>query len=104
MKNFLERFRKACVALVFLSISACSSFQLSSRDAAMSEADYQTTVIVYQRLQNDPVTSRYNVHVTAKDGVLTLTGWIDDPQVRSRAISIANGAQSVQSVVDRMSR
>ena len=104
MSRLLKLFRWAAAAPLLLSFPACSSLQISSRDAGMSEADYQTAVIVYQRLQNDPVTSRYNFHVSAEAGVVTLSGWIQDPQVRNRAISVVQGAQSVQTVVDRMSR
>jgi len=70
----------------------------------MSEADYQTAMVVYDRLRNDSVTSKYNFHVTANSGVVTLAGWVDNPQARTRAVSIAKGALSVQAVVDRMSR
>lgn len=104
MKNLTKLSRLAFTAFLFLTLSSCSSFQISHRDVGMSEADYQTTVIVYQRLQNDPVTATQNFHVQAEEGVVTLSGWINDPQVRQRAISIAQGAQSVQAVVDRMSR
>jgi osmotically-inducible protein OsmY len=104
MKNFAKLTKLTFTVFLFLSICACSSFQISPVDVGMSEADYQTAVIVYERLHNDNVTSKYSFHVLAEGGEVTLSGWIDDPQVRSRAISIAQGAQSVQVVVDRMSR
>lgn len=103
--NVLKKLIQSILAApLLLSIYACSTFQLSPNSSAMSEADYQTAIIVYQRLQNDTITSTHHVQVVAENGVITLSGRIEDPQVRRRIISIAEGTQSVQAVVDRLTR
>ena len=104
MKSFRTYLLIVLALPAIFTLCACSSFQMSPDETGMSEADYQTAMVVYERLGNDNITSQYNFHVTANSGVVTLSGWVDNPQARSRAVSIAKGALSVQAVVDRMSR
>lgn len=62
--------------------------------------DAQLAADVAERLQNDPVTGRLNIGVTAMEGVVTLGGNIPDDNARIRAKGIARGTDGVKGVID----
>ncbi len=66
-------------------------------------SDGQLAMTVRSRLQNDPVTGRYDFGVTAIDGVVYLRGSAPpSAAIRARAISLALGAPDVIEVVDHL--
>lgn len=97
-----SRFKWLPLALIGLLLGACQSSTLRPRAETISTADYQTSMKVYQRLNNDPITSRYDFHVVSENGVVTLSGFVPDAQVRSAAVHITRGSFGVQAVVDKM--
>lgn len=66
--------------------------------------DHDIVTDVQDRLRNDEMTSRYTYDVQAEQGVVTLTGFVQNETVRARALNIARGAEGVKGVVDNLSR
>jgi hyperosmotically inducible protein len=50
----------------------------------------------------DDTVKAYRIDVDTKDRVVTLSGAVDTPQARERAVEIARGTEGVQDVVDRL--
>ena len=81
-----------------VAIAGCAGLEASP----MSPGDANLKASVLERLQDDEIVSEQGIGVRASDGVVTLTGSIEDPGVRARAMSIANGSPGVRQVVDRL--
>lgn len=55
-------------------------------------------------LSEDPETAPYEeIGVFCQSGVVTLSGEVDRPEVKQRAVRIARGCQGVKKVIDRIS-
>jgi len=67
-----------------------------------AETDTGITTAVNARLAADDEVSTYNIDVETADGVVTLTGEVDDPRARDRAIELARNTDGVRDVVDRL--
>jgi osmotically-inducible protein OsmY len=94
----------AVIALSCLPIlSGCSTMD-ASRPESMSQADSDVRSAVRDRLREDAVTSRTLFGVVVDSGVVTLTGVVSGPEVRARAVAIAEGTPGVSRVVDQTSR
>jgi len=92
----------AFVALgMFLSVSGCATDKrLGSNLPEMTE-EHALINHIEQRLANDPVTARLRLGVESEDGVVTLSGRIDQPAVRMRAVSVVRGTPGVRGVIDK---
>ena len=67
-----------------------------------AETDTGITTAVNARLAADDQVSTYDIDVETADGVVTLTGEVDDPRARDRAIELARNTDGVRDVVDRL--
>lgn len=67
-----------------------------------AETDTGITTAVNARLAADNEVSTYNIDVETTDSVVTLTGEVDDPRARERAIELARNTDGVRDVVDRL--
>lgn len=67
-----------------------------------AETDTGITTSVNARLAADDEVSTYNIEVETADAVVTLTGEVDDPRARERAIELARTTDGVRDVVDRL--
>lgn len=87
----------------FMAVGCASvSDRGAGAEATLSDLDVRDAVV--DRLREDPVTARQTFGVNVSGGVVTLTGSVRNPQVRMRAISIAEGTPGVTEVVDSIYR
>ena len=104
LQECIDMFRviRAVLAVGWLvSVSGCATGerersplpQLSSEQAMMNQIE--------RRLASDPVTSRLRLGIQSEDGIVTLTGRIDQSAVRMRAVSIVRGTPGVRGVIDK---
>jgi hyperosmotically inducible protein len=70
---------------------------------ACAQSDPGITTAVKSKMAADDTVKSYRIDVDTKDRVVTLSGAVDTPQARDRAIEIARGTKGVQDVVDRLS-
>lgn len=69
---------------------------------ACAQSDPGITTAVKSKMAADDTVKSYRIDVDTKDRVVTLSGAVDTPQARERAIAIARGTEGVQDVVDRL--
>lgn len=65
-------------------------------------ADYRIADAVLKNLEIDPRVPSHLIDVAVSDGVVTLSGSVDDLLARDRAIDVAESTKGVISVVDRI--
>jgi len=70
---------------------------------ACSQTDPGVTTAVKAKLAADDTVKAYKIDVDTKDGVVTLSGTVDNAEMKSRAVQIAQGVQGVKSVNDNLS-
>jgi osmotically-inducible protein OsmY len=97
----LKRFGRAWVMIAAFAGLLCLSMGCGtlSGDAAAS-TDEDIVAAVRERLSTDPVTSRLNLGVQSKGGVVMLSGSVRDSSSRARAVGVAQGTPGVKQVVD----
>lgn len=87
-------------------LSATVAFALASacgQPAARREmSDAAVSQDVTNRLERDVELGSFDLQVTAKDGIVTLIGTVDDEQQRNDAARIAHEAAGVKQVVNRV--
>jgi osmotically-inducible protein OsmY len=69
---------------------------------ACAQSDPGITSAVKSKMAADDTVKSYRIDVDTKDRVVTLSGAVDSPEARERAIQIARGTEGVQDVVDRL--
>jgi hyperosmotically inducible protein len=69
---------------------------------ACAQSDPGITTAVKSKMAADDTVKSYRIDVDTKDRVVTLSGAVDTPQSRTRAIEIARGTDGVRDVVDRL--
>jgi hyperosmotically inducible protein len=69
---------------------------------ACAQSDPGITTAVKSKMAADDTVKSYRIDVDTKDRVVTLSGAVDTPQSRARAIEIARGTDGVRDVVDRL--
>jgi osmotically-inducible protein OsmY len=69
---------------------------------ACAQSDPGITSAVKSKMAADDTVKAYRIDVDTKDRVVTLSGAVDTPQARERAVEIARGTEGVQDVVDRL--
>ena len=69
---------------------------------ACSQSDPGITTAVKAKMAADDTVKSYRIDVDTKDRVVTLSGAVDTPQSRARAIELARGTEGVRDVVDRL--
>ena len=57
--------------------------------------------MVQLRLSEDPTTSRLGLGIESSDGIVTISGRIDNAARRMRAIGIARSVPGVRGVIDK---
>jgi osmotically-inducible protein OsmY len=92
--------RSIAVALA-LGLAAGSGAACSStRTAGTRIDDAVVTTKVKSKLAADPQVSAMNVSVDTNDGVVTLTGRVEDETARREAVKLAKDTEGVVSVRD----
>ena len=69
---------------------------------ACAETDPGITTAVKSKLAADDVVKSYRIDVDTKEHVVTLSGAVDTPAARTRAVELARGTDGVRDVVDRL--
>lgn len=69
---------------------------------ACAQSDPGITTAVKSKMAADDTVKSYRIDVDTKDRVVTLSGAVDTPQARERAVEIARTTEGVQDVVDRL--
>jgi hyperosmotically inducible protein len=88
-------FRKTMGAWLGAAVIAASTL-------ACSQSDPGVTTAVKSKLAADDVVKAYRIDVDTKDRVVTLSGAVDTPAARSRAVELARGTEGVRDVVDQL--
>lgn len=69
---------------------------------ACAQSDPGITTAVKSKMAADDTVKSYRIDVDTKDRVVTLSGEVDTPQARERAMELARGTDGVRDVVDRL--
>ncbi len=69
---------------------------------ACAQSDPGITTAVKSKMAADDTVKSYRIDVDTKDRVVTLSGAVDTPQARERALELARGTEGVRDVVDRL--
>jgi osmotically-inducible protein OsmY len=69
---------------------------------ACAQSDPGITTAVKAKMAADDTVKSYRIDVDTKDHVVTLSGAVDTPQARERAVEIARKTDGVRDVVDRL--
>ena len=67
-----------------------------------AQSDPGITTAVKSKMAADDTVKAYRIDVDTKDRVVTLSGAVDTPQARERAVELARGTDGVRDVVDRL--
>lgn len=65
-----------------------------------SQTDPGITTAVKSKLAADDTVKAYRIDVDTKDGVVTLSGEVDNATAKARAVEVARGVKGVREVVD----
>lgn len=69
---------------------------------ACGASDPGITTAVKTKMAADPVVKAYQVDVTTRNGIVTLTGDVNTSSAREQALRIARGTDGVTDVIDRL--
>jgi hyperosmotically inducible protein len=92
-------FLVALFATAALTLSGCAS----TRSTETQFDDAAITTAVKAKLAADPEVKAHEIDVDTVDGTVTLSGNVDNNDVRSEAIQLARGTDGVVAVTDNMS-
>ena len=73
---------------------------LAGAAVGCSQTDPGITTAVKSKLAADDTVKAYRIDVDTKDGVVTLSGEVDNATAKSRAVEVARGVKGVREVVD----
>jgi hyperosmotically inducible periplasmic protein len=77
-----------------------ATMALAVATVACSQTDPGITTAVKSKLAADDTVKAYRIDVDTKDHVVTLSGRVDTPAAKARAVELARGVEGVRSVVD----
>jgi len=75
----------------------------ATNETAAPADDAAITTKVKTAVLAEPGLKSLQINVDTKDAVVTLSGTVDSPELKSRAVQIAQGVQGVKSVNDNLS-
>jgi hyperosmotically inducible protein len=70
--------------------------------AACSQSDAGITTTVKSKFAADDTVKAYQIDVTTRDRVVTLSGTVETPAAKEQAITIARNTEGVRDVVDQL--
>lgn len=86
-----------------MRVRACVGVALAALlMVACSQSDPGITTAVKSKLAADDTVKSYRIDVDTKDGVVTLSGAVDTPAARSRAVELARNTEGVRDVADQL--
>jgi hyperosmotically inducible protein len=93
---------RSALTLLVLAVSTGCASTPQVRSGADERADRATAEQVYEALAADPIDYFWHVDVTARDGVVTLSGVVWEPQEIPRAQRITARVRGVARVVNQL--
>ena len=82
---------------------AATTTNRATTETAVAVDDAAITTKVKTAVLAEPGLKSLQINVDTKDAVVTLSGTVDTPELKSRAVQIAQGVQGVKSVNDNLS-
>ncbi len=102
--NWRETLRPlASSCIVFLATCPMSVACRTTQPIAVQVDDAWITAKVKSKLASDPQVSMLDVSVQTEEGVVTLTGRVDDETARREAVALAHDTEGVVRVRDLIS-
>ncbi|HUP05478.1 MAG TPA: BON domain-containing protein [Bryobacteraceae bacterium] len=89
---------KACIALLAIFALALACF--AKEKTAMTDDTITDQVSI--KLASDPVVKGGNLKVEVKDGVVTLSGQVEDTQQKDKAGTLAKKVKGVKQVINNI--
>ena len=80
----------------------CGVVTLALVAVACAETDAGVTTAVKSKLAMDDAVKAYQIDVDTKDHVVTLSGNVETPAAKERAVTLARATDGVQNVVDNI--
>lgn len=97
MKHSYGRNLLIALAVAGMLAAGCASTSLGG--ARMDDSEISAGVL---EALEDSALRKYDIGVATEDGVVTLTGQVDDELARDAAVAIAQGSPGVESVSDQL--
>jgi hyperosmotically inducible periplasmic protein len=85
-----------------LAVSFCALVVVSGTACKSGPDDAAITTSVKAKMAADPTVPMTKISVDTKDGVVTLTGEVDNDAAKQKAESIAKGVEGVKSVKNQL--
>lgn len=104
MKTIPRNFGFAAFAACLLLVGCATTPSANLYEPPAAASDQALAAEITQRLAYDAVTGNATYGVSARDGVVTLSGSVHDETVRLRALGIARATPGVTDVVDKLQR
>ncbi len=80
----------------------CGVVTLALTMTACAQTDAGVTTAVKSKLTTDDTVKAYQIDVDTKDRVVTLSGNVETPAAKERAVALARATDGVQNVVDNI--
>jgi osmotically-inducible protein OsmY len=80
----------------------CGVVTLALVAVACAQTDAGVTTAVKSKLTTDDMVKAYQIDVDTKDHVVTLSGNVETPAAKERAVALARATDGVQNVVDNI--
>jgi hyperosmotically inducible protein len=87
---------------VGLNVARTAEMVAAFADRGTASADAAITTKVKSAVFAEPGLKASQISVDTKDGVVVLSGMVDKPEVKERAVQIAGQVDGVRSVVDNL--
>ena len=97
-----RKFKWAAMVLSGLFLLS-SGLLMASPQASQARNDNSITTAIQAKLFQDPALKTQDIHVTTQDGVVTLTGTVDTPELQAAVDQIASTQPGVVKVIDSLS-
>lgn len=102
-RNQINRLGQLAVALLFAGAATFGTAACSSNVSVEEQIDDAAiTASVKSKLAADPEVSAHNIDVDTNEGVVTLSGRVDDGAERSEAEQLARGTDGVKRVINNL--
>ena len=85
-----------------LSLAVLGGMALTLLTVSCAQSDLGITTKVKSRLETERNINASQITVTTKNKVVSLSGPVDSPATKDRAVTIAKGVEGVKNVVDDM--
>lgn len=90
------------VAVLFAAVAIGAAGCATTQPAGQQVDDATITSRVKAKLAGEPDVSTFDFDVDTTDGLVTLRGSVDDPEVRQQAAQLARDVQGVRGVQNRI--